>query len=365
MENVNLLTVFTTGLLTGGLTCMAVQGGLLAATLAQHEQEKLVERFKISSNKTSFSEAVQDSRFKNRNSALPIISFLVAKLVAYTGLGFFLGWLGSFFTLSIQTQVLLQILVAFFMIGTALNMLNVHPVFRYFVIQPPRFLTRFIRRQSKKKDIFVPAFLGALTIFIPCGTTQAMMALAIASGNPILGAVVLFTFVLGTSPVFFLLGYLTTRLGDILHERFTKVAAYAIVLLAIFNINNAVALSGSKYTIESGLQAVHCAISFCSSEENSSGTNIRSIGDGTIITITDGGYFPNTLSVKHGQKVTLKIVNNDAIGCAQAFTIPQLNVQKVVPMGSSDTVTFTAPDKPTELAFMCSMGMYRGTIKVI
>ena len=36
----NLWTVFLTGLFTGGLTCLAVQGGLLASTIAQREEEK-------------------------------------------------------------------------------------------------------------------------------------------------------------------------------------------------------------------------------------------------------------------------------------------------------------------------------------
>lgn len=78
----------------------------------------------------------------------------------------------------------MQVFVAIFMIGTALNILNVHPIFRYFVIQPPKFLTRLVRNQSKSKSLFAPTLLGAFTVLIPCGTTQAMMALAIGYGNP-------------------------------------------------------------------------------------------------------------------------------------------------------------------------------------
>lgn len=347
MGNINLITVFTTGLLTGGLTCMAVQGGLLAATIAQQQELRLKQQAKKSGN------------------ALPIIAFLQAKLIAYTLLGFILGWIGSFFSLSIQAQVILQIAVSIFMIGTALNMLNVHPLFRYFIIQPPRFLSRFVRKQSKRHDIFAPSLLGAFTIFIPCGTTQAMMALAIGSGSPLLGAAVLFAFVLGTSPIFFLLGYFATKLGDVFQTSFTKIGAVAILVLAVFTLNNSMALAGTPYTVENAFQTLNCVISFCPATKDLPSTQNISTDDGATITITDAGYYPNTLTVKHGDKVTLKLINNGAQGCTQAFTIPQLNVQKVVPTGSSDSVTFTAPDKPTELAFMCSMGMYRGTIKVI
>src|SRR3989344_282959 len=113
-----------------GLTCMAVQGGLLTATLAQREQE--------------------------HHSLFPILSFLIAKIISYTLLGFALGFLGSIFHLSLSTQIILHIAIAVFMIGTALNILKVHPVFRYFVITPPRFLLRQVRNQTKSKD-YLPA----------------------------------------------------------------------------------------------------------------------------------------------------------------------------------------------------------------
>src|SRR3990167_7375716 len=205
----NLWTVFLTGLLTGGLSCMAVQGGLLAATLAQKEEERI--RTQLSANR-----------------AWPIFAFLIAKIIAYTILGALLGYFGSFFQLSITTQIFLQITVAVFMIGTALNLLNVHPLFRYFVIAPPRFLLRIIRSQTKNESNFAPLFLGALTVFITCGTTQAMMALSIASGNPILGALIMFVFILGTSPVFFILGYLTTKISTAFNAVFMKAVAVMI-----------------------------------------------------------------------------------------------------------------------------------------
>jgi sulfite exporter TauE/SafE len=121
----NLWAIFLTGLITGGLTCLAVQGGLLAATIAQREEEKLKEKAK-------------------GGNAVPILTFLVAKLVAYTLFGFLLGWFGSLFELSLSARVILQFVVGTFMLGTALNILNVHPIFRYFIIQPPRFLMRLV-----------------------------------------------------------------------------------------------------------------------------------------------------------------------------------------------------------------------------
>jgi uncharacterized protein len=345
MGNTNLIAIFLTGLITGGLTCMAVQGGLLAATLAQREQEIL------------------EKKVKGDGNALPIIAFLITKLIAYTLLGFALGLLGSVFQLSITAKVIMQVAVAVFMIGTALNLLEVHPIFRYFAIQPPRFLTRIVRKQSKSASLFAPATLGAFTVFIPCGTTQAMMALAIASGTPLYGALIMFAFILGTSPLFFILGYFTTKLGEMFQQKFMKVAALAIIILAVFNLNNAVALSGSKYTFENISKNIWCIFAVCSpSRNNITADNTQ---NNQTITIESNGYSPNQINVKAGSTVTIKLKNENGYGCVQAFNIPSLNIQKVVPVGSTDTISFTAPNKIGQIPFMCSMGMYRGVINVI
>lgn len=343
----NLWAVFATGLTVGGLTCLAVQGGLLASTIAQREEEKLKEKAK-------------------GGNTLPILSFLIAKLIAYTILGLLLGWFGSLFQLSLTATVILQFAVGIFMIGTALNLLNVHPIFRYFVIQPPRFMTRLVRKQSKSKDLFAPAILGAFTVLIPCGTTQAMMALAIASGSLLVGASILFAFTLGTSPVFFILGYLATRLGDAIHQKFMKIAAYSIILLAIFNLNNTLALTGGDFTLDKIWKNAYCTLYFCDDSPIFAYSNVlgQAISEGTI-NIEQAGYSPNSLVIKAGSTVTLNLVNTSGGGCTQSFTIPRLGIQKVVPLGNSDTIQFTAPKEPGQLSFMCGMGMFRGVINVI
>lgn len=334
----NLVGVFLAGLFVGGLSCLAVQGGLLAATVAQRAEQNLTQKELKSGD------------------ALPIIFFLAAKLGAYTILGFLLGWFGSFFELSVTTRVIMQIAVVIFMIGTALNLLNVHPIFRYFVIQPPHFLTRMVRKKSKSSSIFAPVMLGALTVLIPCGVTQGMMALAIGSGNPLLGALIMLAFTLGTSPVFFALGYFTTKLSESTHKKFMRIAAFGIILLAIFNLNSAIALTGSSKTLGN--------IFGNSGGDDSKITNSPAVSEATII-FGKYTYQPEQVTVKAGSQVKLHLENREGYGCIQAFTIPELDYQRIIPVGGKDTITFDAPDTPGDIPFMCSMGMYRGVIHVI
>jgi len=189
-----------TGITTGGLSCLAVQAGLLATSLARQAEtdvaqalaaKQLMRRRKKRSNRqltktqrrlerATLATLEQSEQPHRRSAATPILLFLGSKLAAYTVLGVFLGWLGSVLQLSPYSRAALQIGIGVFMLGTAARLFNLHPVFRYFVIQPPRFITRFIRRRAKASngDYATPFFLGSLTVFIPCGITQAMMALA-------------------------------------------------------------------------------------------------------------------------------------------------------------------------------------------
>ena len=233
----NLWVVFLTGLTTGGLTCVAVQGGLLASVVASREE---------------------DLPEKSQHTLLPIFSFISAKLISHIILGFALGLFGSVIQLSFIWRVFFQTLAALYMLATAANLLNLHPIFRYVVLQPPRFIRRYLRsvskgnpiRQAQGKDVFTPALLGFLTILIPCGTTLAMEVLAISSGSPFVGGAIMATFVLGTMPFFFIVGYSTLKLGDVFRQRFFTVAAILVFILGVWSLNGVLNLVGSSVTLE-------------------------------------------------------------------------------------------------------------------
>ncbi len=334
----NLWLIFTTGLVAGGLTCAAVQGGLLAATVAE-----------------------QGNRDQQRVDLVPTLSFLIAKLIAYTVLGFVLGLVGSTFQFSLKLQAILLAVAAIFMIGTALDLIHLHPVFRYFTLQPPQLLTRFIRRQTKSQHVFAPAIVGASTIFLPCGTTQAMMALAMATQNWIRGGAILFTFILGTFPIFFLLGYSVEKLKDTLQTQFYRAAAAVIVFLALWNINTAAVLAGSPITAQTILTPIYCTITFCPTPLVL-GNEVPS--QNIVITIGSRSYSVDHTVIPAGKPVHMTLVNKGGVGCIQSFTIPRLGIQQVVPLGQTKTFTFTAPTDTRLLTYVCSMGMYGGSFVI-
>ncbi|MBI5715080.1 MAG: sulfite exporter TauE/SafE family protein, partial [Chloroflexi bacterium] len=186
----DLITVFITGLTTGGLSCLDVQGGLLASSIAgQVEHDVAAPKLKTARQRLAAKQKQQRAQIKSQT---PIALFLGAKLIAYTLLGALLGWLGSVMELDLPARAFLQFVIGIFLVGNALRMFNVHPIFRYFTFEPPSFITRYIRRTAKNSSGWItPAFLGFLTVLIPCGVTQAVMALAMGSGDATRGALIM------------------------------------------------------------------------------------------------------------------------------------------------------------------------------
>jgi sulfite exporter TauE/SafE len=354
-----IFVAFITGLTTGGLSCLAVQGGLLASSLEnQLEQQLDLQIEQELARRRAHRAGKKPSRFlAHPRLALPILLFLAAKLAAYTLLGFLLGALGSVLQLNATTRAILLIAIGIFMIGNALRMFNVHPIFRYFSIEPPKFITRYIRRKAKNgESFFAPLFLGALTVFIPCGVTQAMMAVAVGTGSALQGAVLMFAFILGTSPVFFLVAYLTMQLGARLEKWFLRFVAIVLLVLGLVSVNNGLNLVGSPLSVQNMTQTLFKAPASASLEADSTPASTLQLS------ASNSGYSPRRLYARAGQAILLNIVTANTYSCARDFVIPALGVEKLLPQSGTVPVDIPAQVAGTVMRFSCSMGMYTGEI---
>ena len=381
----NLWLIFLTGLTSGGLSCLAVQGGFLASIIANQKEEEIGEVVtkteqerkltRKERHKAKYTQSLQQQQESIATKSfdqmdwMPVTLFLVAKLISHVLLGFFLGWLGSKLELGVTAKLIFQTIAALFMLGTAMNLLEVHPIFRYLVIQPPKFFQRMVRNTSKGKALFTPLLLGFLTILIPCGITQAMEVTAISLGNPLQGALIMGAFVLGTSPVFAIVGIATAKLSETFQRQFMKFAAAALIFLGLSSLNGVLVVLNSPVTF----QTITSPITYFFSDERfsslASGTNssqvpVRNGVQQAVISVTSNGYTPDNFQVKAGVPVQLTVSTKDVYSCASSFLMKSFNVQLSLAPTDSQTVTFT-PTQPGKYQFNCSMGMYRGVMEVI
>ena len=355
----SLWIVFFTGLTAGGLSCMAIQGGLLTSSLASQIETH-----------------VQVTRKKKKNTkinlplAQPIALFLIAKLVVYTLFGVLLGALGSVFDLTPQMRAGLQIAIAIFMLGNAMRLLNVHPIFRYFNIEPPPAMRRWIRRKAKGQETwFSPLFLGALTVFIPCGVTQTMMALAVSTGSPFQGGLIMFAFTLEASPLFFLLTYLATKLGAMMEKYFVRFVALALVIFAFLSLDSGMNIWGFPYTISRLTNASRVnanTIPRIDDRTNFPSVSVNAtpeVSSDVVVYANNDGYYPYESLAAAGIPITLRLKTNNTISCSRSFIIPSLNIKALLDATGEKLIEIPPQKAGTTLAYSCSMGMYTGVIK--
>ncbi len=337
----NLGLVFLTGLTTGGLSCLAVQGGLLVSLVANLKTKQ-------SNSRLDFLDW------------LPVVMFLGSKAAAYTVLGLLLGLFGSKISLNLTVSAIFQVFTALFMFGTAMNLLNVHPIFRYLTITPPRFVRRLFKSTKQGEALFTPMILGTMTILIPCGVTQAMEVLAINSGNPLQGALIMLFFVLGTVPLFILFGLSTARFSEAWQSSFSRVASVLLIVFSLYIFNSSLILFNSPLTLAS----ITRPVTWFFSDERFSQANAQPLTNKVTISINNSGYSPRYFRVKAGQPVELTLISNNVRSCALSFVFKAFNLRAVLAPTDKKTFTFT-PTKPGRYTYSCSMGMYSGMMEVI
>ncbi len=346
----DLSVIFLIGLTTGGISCMALQGGLLASAIVQPK------------SKTSETHEKNLSWQKNWK---PLFLFLSAKLLSHTVLGFFLGLLGSALTMSLGARLFIQSLVAVFMFVTAMNLLNMHPAFRFFTFQAPKSWQKLVRSTSKQRSAWTPVLLGLLTVFIPCGVTQAVEFIAINSGNPWQGAMIMAAFVLGTIPLFSVLGIAATTLGEKWNRTLNKTAAIILILLALYSANGVLTVLNAPITLQKTIDSITYFFSERRIEDKVLNITPTIEGQQSVtIRALNQGYSPRYVRVRAGVPVALTVESQDTYSCALAFVMRDFDISTFLEATDSKTFHFTPP-KPGKYAFSCSMGMYTGVIEAL
>lgn len=366
-----LVTGLSTGLLAGGASCAAVQGGLLAGAVTRRDPARTSPSVKSPAGSSLAKKrprpaarpvAPTPSPERAAGHLTPVGAFLAGKLLSHTILGALLGIFGAALQPSPRTQAMLLIIAGALMVIFALDLFGVKAVGR-FVPRPPASFGRLVRRSGRTTSVATPALVGFATVLVPCGVTLSMELVAITAGSPLAGAAVMAGFVVGTAPLFAVLGYLFRRSSRALSGRLG--IATGVVVLAV-----------AAWTIGSGLQAggwasfnpgsMTAAAAAPAPSEGGTGTadgpvRIDATGKQVItLTVTDF-YVPTQFTAKAGVPTTLILHGKDSGGCARAFTIPELGVQEIVKR-DGDTPIDLGTRKAGTLRFTCAMGMQTGSI---
>lgn len=354
--SVNLFSVLLLGLLAGGVSCAAVQGGLLAG-LVSRQRQPVPAGPAPRRGQPAVAAGLGDD-------LAPVGGFLAGKLASHTLLGVLLGLLGTAVQLGMHVRAMVQIGAGLLIIAMGLGQLGVK-AFRGLVFTPPASWTRLVRGRARSQSALAPAVLGVASVLIPCGVTLSVMTLAVASGSPWQGAAIMAAFVIGTAPLFAVLGYAAARARRAAGAWARKLAvATGVVILALgaYTLNGGLELSGSP------VAASQLAYTLgLTGDDPADVTGERVTVDGgrqtVLVSAVTGAYQPANLQVATGLPTTLIVRSHRAKGCVRAFVIPDLGVEKILPV-SGDTAIDLGVLKPGQLAYSCSMGMYTGRLTI-
>lgn len=323
--------VLIIGLVAGTSSCLAVTGGLLLALAAKHNQVHKAE--------------TKWQKF------IPLLHFNLGRLMSYFFLGGLVGILGKSVTLSPIMSGYMNIAVALIMLWLALTILQIIPK-GSFPIRPPKKLSRWIQNLAESHDPSAPFTLGAFTFFLPCGFTQSLQLVALASGSFMTGAMTMFVFALGTLPSLLGLSTISATTKGTTSRLFLRFSGALVLVLALFNLQSGITLTGltipnvfAKGIQEKTLPRVEAGVQEVSMK------------------ITRYGYEPSNLTIKAGVPVRWIIDGAGATGCTSQMVIPELGIAKAITLGMNQ-IDFTATKKG-QLAFSCSMGMVRGSFNVL
>lgn len=320
-EGMGYATLFIVGVLTS-VHCIGMCGGITLSQCVGVKSEKPIHRLR------------------------PTFLYNSGRVIAYTIIGGIVGALGSVISFNGAMRGVVAIIAGIFMVIMGLNLLNVFPSLRRFNIRLPRALTSGIN-----KSVNGPFYIGLLNGLMPCGPLQAMQLYALSTGDPIKGALSMFFFSIGTTPLMFGFGAVSSMLSKKFTSKMMAVSAVLVIFLGIGMFNTGMGLSGIS--------------TFGVPQADTSNVNIV-MEDGyqiVEIDISPRGYEP--IVVQRGVPVrwNIRATAENLNGCNNAIRIPFLNITKDLQPGDN-IIEFTA-NTPGVFTYTCWMGMIQSSITVI
>ena len=330
--------LFVIGLVTS-VHCVAMCGGINLSQCIPHSGEGGPEK----------------SRF---STFRPTFLYNLGRVISYTAVGFLVGALGSVVTFSNTLQGVLKLLAGIFMVIMGINMLGIFPWLRRLNPRMPQIFARKIDKEKSKNDS--PLIVGLLNGLMPCGPLQAMQIYALSTGNPFSGALSMFLFSLGTVPLMFGLGALSSALGKKFTGKVMTVGAVLVVVLGMSMFSQGLNLSGFQAPdlFSSGGGSAYAA----GEQEKKADTKIED-GVQIINSTLSPGRYPN-ISVQKGIPVKwiIDAPKGSINGCNNRIIIRDLGIEYSFKTGEN-VIEFT-PEKTGKISYSCWMGMIRGSIYV-
>ncbi len=273
----------------------------------------------------------------------------LGRVTSYTIIGGIVGGIGSTIAINDTIKDIISIVAGIFMIVMGLNMTNIFKS-NFINIHIPKFIGRFINKN--KKNANSPFIIGMLNGLMPCGPLQTMQLYALGTGSILKGALSMFFFSLGTTPLMLGLSTLSSFISGKMGVQLKKISGVLVVFLGIIMFNR-----GFDYTSITNLKEP----SFDPKK-----VTIAVIKDGYQEVTTrfeNGRYKPIVVEKGIPVRWTIVIEDGDLNGCNNSIIIKEYNLQKDLDYG--DNLVIFTPNDIGKFKYTCWMRMIASSIYVV
>ncbi|MFP3154145.1 sulfite exporter TauE/SafE family protein [Lachnospiraceae bacterium ZAX-1] len=308
----------------------------------------------------NLSQCIPQANTKQGDKAALYPSFLynLGRVISYTVVGGIVGAVGSVLTLTGAFRGSIQLSAGVFMVIMGINMLGVFPWLRKFTPRVPRMFARKIDAEKSKSKS--PLIVGLLNGLMPCGPLQAMQIYALSTGSAITGALSMLLFSLGTVPLMFGLGALSSILSKKFTQKMMTVGAALVLVLGLSMFGNGWSLSGFSLDV---LANSGGGDRVADESESAAGMVVKDGYQIVSSTLSSGSYPAITVQAGTPVKWTIDAPQGSINGCNNRMLIKEYGVEYQLKTGEN-VVLFT-PTNTGKFPYSCWMGMIRGSITVV
>lgn len=316
-QNMGYGTLFIVGLLTS-VHCIAMCGGINIS---------------------------QCNKFRETSPSLPSLLYNLGRVTSYTIIGGIIGGIGSVLSFSGQSRGYVTLLVSFIMVIMAIRMLKLFHV-KLPRLKLPAQLRKMLMVLSKKG----PFFVGLANGFMPCGPLQSMQLYALGTGSVVRGALSMFYFSLGTFPLMFALGFVSSLLNHKFSKNVMKYSGVLIFILGLTMFSRGAALAGVILPFQYNGTLVESTV-------------VNEEFQEVQIELASNSYPPIQVKKDIPVRFIINVDANHINGCNNPITIPSLSIEQTLIPGEN-IITFI-PTETGKIAYSCWMGMITSYIEVV
>lgn len=281
----------------------------------------------------------------------------IGKTLSYTVIGSLFGAFGAIVSFTPYTQGAVGIAAGVFLMLFGLHMLEVFSALKHFQFKTPAFVMRFIGKEYRKHGN--PFFIGLLNgLMIICGPLQAMYVMAAGTGSWLQGGIILFYFGLGTLPLLFGFGFMTSLLSKNLTPKLLKASGVIVMALGVIMLNRGLAVTGANLDFNNLAARLSQQLSPTISD-----TQTCEAEQTIHMNVDETGFSPNQFTLQKDILVKWVINGKNLNACNKIIIVPSYDLRIEVQAGEQ-IIEFT-PHEAGVISWSCWMGMIPGTFIVL